>query len=614
VRKAGERARSAAEGDGVEIGEDESGGAHQPLDAGQQRRRRRRQAVARRVLVDPDDTTGEEGDAAAVGARVEGEDRGHGAGRRRARGSVAAASADVTRCTGPAPRPCEGATRLHAMIGRWPFESRCVLAWLGCLGALCALPVAAAIAADAGTGRPASFRSRPVPAASLPATVEAALQRAGVPREAIAVFVQDVDAARPRLAWQAERPMNPASLNKLVTTYAALDLLGPAWTWTTPVWIRGTLLDGVLEGDVVVKGTGDPKLVLERVWLLLRRLQQAGVRDIRGDIVVDRTAFRPGEHDPSQFDNEPLRPQNSGADAFLVNFKAVVLTFTPDWSRGVAFVGVDPPLAGVRADTTVPLSSIPCDDWRGALKADFTDPARIAFAGTYAASCGEKFWPFAHADPKGFHERALAGMWREIGGTLRGRVRDGVAPAGVAPTFELRSPSLAEVVRDINKASNNVMAQQLFLTLGATQRNEGSPDGARRVVQGWLAQKLGPSGATDAIVTTGSGLSREGRLSATQLGRLLAIAWQSPVMPELASSLPVAGLDGTMRRSRSPVGRAHLKTGSLRDVAGVAGYVLGDSGRRSVVVAVINHGNANAARPALDAVVEWASADAAARR
>jgi D-alanyl-D-alanine carboxypeptidase/D-alanyl-D-alanine-endopeptidase (penicillin-binding protein 4) len=108
----------------------------------------------------------------------------------------------------------------------------------------------------------------------------------------------------------------------------------------------------------------------------------------------------------------------------------------------------------------------------------------------------------------------------------------------------------------------------------------------------------------------GSGLTRDSRLTAAILGRLLQAAWSSAVMPELMSSLPVAGIDGTLRRSKGVPGRAHLKTGSLRDVVGVAGYVLGDSGRRYAVVAIVNHPNANAARPALEAIAEWAASDA----
>ena len=442
---------------------------------------------------------------------------------------------------------------------------------------------------------------------ALPAAVEAALVRNGVPPEAMVAWVQEVDSARPRLTWQADKPVNPASLMKLVTTYAGLELLGPAFTWSTPVWLQGPVSNGVLNGDLVIKGNGDPKLVLERMWLLMRRVQQAGVREIRGDIVMDRSSFTPGELNPADFDGEPLRPYNAGADALLLNYRAMVLTIVPDPARGIATIGADPPLAGVRTDATVPLMAGPCDDWRAALKSDFGDPARLRFAGAFPAACGEKVWPLAYADPKSFNERALAGIWQEAGGRLSGSVRDGVAPS-TPPSFELRSPALAEVVRDINKLSNNVMAQQLFLTLGATQRGAGTPDAARLVVRQWLRGRVGAL-ERGAVIVNGSGLSRDSRLSAALLGRLLQSAWSSAVMPELMSSLPVAGIDGTLRRSKGVPGRAHLKTGSLRDVVGVAGYVLADSGRRYVVVGIVNHANANGARPALEALTEWAAGD-----
>jgi D-alanyl-D-alanine carboxypeptidase/D-alanyl-D-alanine-endopeptidase (penicillin-binding protein 4) len=444
---------------------------------------------------------------------------------------------------------------------------------------------------------------------ALPRSVDAALARNNVPRDAIVAWVQEVDAARPRLAWQADKPVNPASLMKLVTTYAGLELLGPAFTWSTPVWLQGTVAEGVLTGNLVVKGTGDPKLVLERMWLLVRRVQQLGVREIRGDIVLDRSAFVPGETNPADFDGEPLRPYNAGADALLLNYRAVLLTFTPDPGRGIATIAVDPPLAGVRVDATVPLVSGACEDWRGALKGELDDPARMRFAGMFPIACGEKIWPVAYADPKGYNARALAGMWAEEGGKLSGVVRDGAAPA-LTPTFELRSPTLAEVVRDINKLSNNVMAQQLFLTLGATQRGTGTPEAAREVLRQFLKSHVGDRAAAVAVVANGSGLSRDSRLSAALLGRLLQSAWSSAVMSELMSSLPVTGIDGTLKRAKATPGRAHLKTGSLRDVVGVAGYVLADSGRRYVVVGIVNHPNANAARPALEALAEWAASDA----
>ena len=441
---------------------------------------------------------------------------------------------------------------------------------------------------------------------SLPGEVEQALRRAQVPLDAVSVVVQEVGAATPRLAFNAQQPRNPASLMKLLTTYAALDMLGPAWQWSTPVWLVGKLEGGVLDGSLVIQGRGDPKLVVERLWLLLRRVQQLGVREIRGDIVLDQSMFETPPINPAEFDNEPLRPYNVRAQALLPSLGAVIYTFTPDAARGVAVVSAEPALAGVVVDATVPLSNAACGDWRGGLRASLGDAARTRFAGSYPLACGEKSWPTAFAEPGSYTERIVEALWRDGGGKLGGRVRNGQAPS-TPPSFEFGSPPLADVVRDINKYSNNVMAQQLFLTLGLQATGRGTPLTARAALRDWMQQRLGegPQALDGLVIDNGSGLSRETRLSAALLAKLLQSAWGSSVMPELMSSLPISGLDGTLRRSRAPLGRAHLKTGSLRDVAGVAGYVLGAGGRRFVLVALANDANAGAARPAFDALVQW---------
>ena len=454
---------------------------------------------------------------------------------------------------------------------------------------------------------------------SLPAEVEAALLKSRVPKEAMVVMVQEVGSSQVMLNWQAQVPVNPASLMKLFTTYAALDLLGPAWNWSTPVWVQGTIQSsggeapqGVLNGNLVIKGQGDPKLVMERLWLLMRRVHQMGVREIRGDIVLDRGSFSVPPQNPADFDSEPLRPYNVSPDALLLNYKSVVLTFTPDPARNLATVSMDPPMANLQADISVPLSNGPCGDWRAGLRADFGNPQVVRLGGSYPASCGERGWPVAYGDPGSYNQRALQGMWQSLGGQLSGKVRDGTAPS-TPPTFELVSPSLSEVVRDINKFSNNVMAQQLFLTLGLAQRGLGTPENSREVLRQWAVDRLGDT-QHELVVDNGSGLSRDSRVTAQLLARLLQSAWASPVMPELMSSLPVGGVDGTLKRLRANQGRTHLKTGSLRDVAGVAGYVLHPDGRRYVLVAIINHPDANAARPALEALVQWAGGPALAHK
>ncbi|MBL8339929.1 MAG: D-alanyl-D-alanine carboxypeptidase [Rubrivivax sp.] len=309
-------------------------------------------------------------------------------------------------------------------------------------------------------------------------------------------------------------------------------------------------------------------------------------------------------------------------------------------------MSVEPALARTEVGRTVPLATGACADWRAALAAQFdagpagagppqvggsgtgnaggpnrpaagagdTAPARpaagavqvrVRFAGRYPLACGERTWALADARPASYDARLLEGLWLEMGGALAGRVREGPAPPGTPPTFELRSPSLAEAVHDINKFSNNVMAEQLALTLAreANPQEPATPQAARALLQRWLGERLGPAPATGAVVSNGSGLSRESRLSPRQLARLLVLAHASPTMPELMASLPVVAVDGTARRVRAAAGRAHLKTGGLRDVAGLAGYVLAADGRRLVFVALVNHPQAHAARPALEALL-----------
>lgn len=482
------------------------------------------------------------------------------------------------------------------MLIAWPRLRRVVpaLALVGCVavGGVGAQPVA--------PGTP-----------DLPPEVEAALARTRLPRDALAVAVVDAqDLRQPaRLAHRAQVAVNPASVMKLVTTYAALDLLGPAFTWSTPVYVQGTVQDGTLRGNVYIQGQGDPKLVVERLWLLMRRLQGQGIQTIAGDIVLDRTAFDIPEQDPAQFDGEPLRPYNAAPDALLLNYKSVVMGFVPDPAAGVARIQYEPPLAGVQRPASVALAAAgtDCGDWRSGLRAELSDPQRVVFRGVYPAACGERQWPVATADPRGYAARAVEGMWRELGGRLTGAVVDGRVPAGLRPAFTVTSPTLAEVVRDVNKFSNNVMAQQVFLALAQQRSGVATFEGAREALRQWWAARM--ADAAQPAADNGAGLSRDARITAQALARMLQVAWRSPLMPELVASLPVAGVDGTLRRSQSRAGSAHLKTGSLRDVMAVAGYVHGSSGRRYVLVAIVNHPSASAARPVLDALVDWTARD-----
>lgn len=438
---------------------------------------------------------------------------------------------------------------------------------------------------------------------TLPPEVTRALQQAQLPASALHLMVAPAQGGPARLSHQADQSVNPASLMKLVTTAAAFDLLGPAYVWRTPVWVDGTLAQGILRGNLYIQGQGDPKLVVERLWLLLRRVQAMGIQRIEGDIVLDRSAFEVPAADPAAFDGDPLRPYNASPDALVVNFKSVLLHWSPDPAQGVARLHVEPPLAGVRWPDSVPLQKAPCTDYRAALKADFSQREQWVFRGVYPADCGERIWPVAYGEPEQHAARAIEGVWRSIGGQLSGQVREGRLPASVRALIWTESPTLAELARDINKFSNNLMADQLFLTLSLQALGVGRPQASRDIVQRWWDRRVGVAGL---VVDNGSGLSRTGRVTAQGLGTLLQRMWVEPYMPEFIASLPVSGQDGTLKRLRSQA-VAHLKTGSLRNVMAVAGFVDVQGGERRVLVAIIEHPQAQTGRGVIEAVVDWAA-------
>jgi D-alanyl-D-alanine carboxypeptidase/D-alanyl-D-alanine-endopeptidase (penicillin-binding protein 4) len=450
----------------------------------------------------------------------------------------------------------------------------------------------------------------------LPTDVHRSLARAGVPEHDVSVLVTPLpDGAGPvrppRLAHRADAPMHPASVMKLVTTSAGLDLLGPGFTWTNRVYTTGPVTDGVLAGDLVLRGSGDPKLVVERLDALLRQVLDAGVREVRGDIVLDHQVFERPPHDPAAFDDEPLRPYNVAPDGLLVNFKALVLRWVPDPATGTARVLSEPPMAGVAVPTTVPLADGPCGDWRSRLQADFSRPDTVRFAGAYPAACGERGWSVAYVEPNAYAARVVEALWTGAGGRLHGRVRDGATPAGAALLLSAPSLPLADIVSDINKFSNNVMARQLFLTLSAGPDRPATLEASRAVVARWWAASFGNE--PPPLLDNGSGLSRTESSSARALNALLQRAATGPRAAVFEASLALAGVDGTAARlpgaDAAVTGNARLKTGSLRDVAAIAGYVTGRSGRRYSLVAVINHPNAAAARPALERLLSWAVRD-----
>jgi D-alanyl-D-alanine carboxypeptidase/D-alanyl-D-alanine-endopeptidase (penicillin-binding protein 4) len=444
--------------------------------------------------------------------------------------------------------------------------------------------------------------------AALPRAIGRAFLDAGIRLDHVAIVVQDTKKLKPLFAYDGNRSRSPASVMKLVTTFAALELLGPDYRWKTEAYLDGPLVDGTLHGNLILKGYGDPKITVEQWQAFIDDLYAKGLHAIDGKLVLDRSRFALPPYDAAAFDGSPEKPYNVGPDALLVNFKSLKLTLAPDPAGAVA-VHADPPLDAV-ALTAPRASDGACADWLATSLPsirDRGDHADIAFLGSYPVSCGEREWWLAALDHAHYVHAIFATSFHAIGGRFDGGVAEGRVPPGALPFATLESPPLADIVRDVNKRSNNVMARQVFLALAtAIAPLPATPEKATKAVARWLAaRKIAVPGL---VIENGSGLSRRERASAIGLNNLLIAADRSAVREEFERSLAVAAFDGTVehRFLDAPVaGQALLKTGSLEGVRSIAGYVIDASGRRFTVVAIVNDANAARARPALDYLVQW---------
>jgi D-alanyl-D-alanine carboxypeptidase/D-alanyl-D-alanine-endopeptidase (penicillin-binding protein 4) len=437
----------------------------------------------------------------------------------------------------------------------------------------------------------------------LPEPVSRALVAAGIPDSHIGVVVQDLDSGAPLLSHGERRSFNPASVMKLVTTLVALDQLGPAFTWKTRVWVDGEVREGVLEGDLILQGGGDQALTQERFWTLLREVREKGIREIRGDVVIDNSLYGIEPVDPAHFDNAPLKPYNAAPTALLVNYNALTLRMAPQ--VGGLQARLDPPALPI--DNLVVLDQEAACNGGPDLEIKREGDV-LSLSGRYPATCGERSLYLNLMCPPATVSVMFNALWHELGGRHGGQVWVGERPETATLLLEHASPPLAEIVRDINKHSNNVMAKMLFLNLGvARYGGVATWEKGERAIREWLKEK--GLAIPELVLENGSGLSRIERISAGSMAKLLQWAADQPIYYEFAASLPALGQEGTQKRrlSATPLaGRAWLKTGTLNGSRALAGYVLDPAGRRKLLVFFVNHGHAEHVGAAQNALMEWA--------
>jgi D-alanyl-D-alanine carboxypeptidase/D-alanyl-D-alanine-endopeptidase (penicillin-binding protein 4) len=433
----------------------------------------------------------------------------------------------------------------------------------------------------------------------LPPAVQRVMNRVGIQARNVSIYVRDAGSNEVVLAINENQPRSPASVIKVLTTYAALDALGPSYTWKTRAYTTGRLANGVLNGDLIVVGGGDPYMTAERWWRFVQSLREQGLAKITGDFVIDHSYFAPQEGGRGDFDAQPFRTYNVLPDALMVNFQTSRFTVIANTVREQPLILVNPLPSNLDLRNQVRLGNGRCQGYDRGIVFDTPSPIdapnTVVVRGTFPTACGSYSISRAIMTAPDYAYGTFRTLWTQSGGAIDGAMRIETLPPDATLFYEHDSLPLSEVIRLVNKYSNNVMARHLMLTLGVEKYGPPATiESGRNTIRAWLASR--GIQMPGFVLDNGSGLSRAERVTARGLGEMLDLAWHSPFMPEFAASLPLSATDGTLRnRFKSPgmQGRIRLKTGHLDNVSALAGFVNAASGKTYVVVIIVNHPGAH---------------------
>jgi D-alanyl-D-alanine carboxypeptidase/D-alanyl-D-alanine-endopeptidase (penicillin-binding protein 4) len=449
------------------------------------------------------------------------------------------------------------------------------------------LYAAAAAAADAQVGAPLA--------------VQQAILAEHLPASAVSFVVLDPDSGRVVASQNPGTPRSPASTIKVVTTFASLDVLGPAYTWHTRALVHGE--------DLILQGGGDPYMTLERWWSFAHALRNDGLKVIR-DVVIDAGAFSLPPEDPGAFDGRPNRAYNVVPNALMVNFQSIEFKVVPNEAARKIEIVANPAPVNLAIDNRIRFAPGRCS--AAASHVDFEVASerwdRVVFSGALSPHCTERSFTRVLLRPAEYAYGTFAALWLEMGGGITGKLRVETAPADARLLLSFDSLTLGEIIRLTNKYSSNLMARHLLLTLG--EARYGTPatlEKGAAALKDW-GRERGLS-LEDVEIDNGSGLSRLTHITALQMAQVLNAAYHSRYAPEFMASLPLAGIDGTLRSRMkdTPGGTVRLKTGHIDGVSGVAGYVTAGSGKTYILVSLINDARADegAGEPVHAALVSW---------
>ena len=453
------------------------------------------------------------------------------------------------------------------------------------------------------------------------------MQSSNIPPEAAGIIVMRGDTTL--VSHNPQQSMQPGSTMKLFTTLTALEQLGPIFRGRTEFRSSADVVNGVLQGDLILRGGADADLNEDVLGHMLQALRNQGIRRIKGDILVDRLLFTPARPDAGQppFDEYPWAYYNVIPNAALINTNLLKVEMRST-SNKLSLVMM-PEMDKVSIRSEMKLTDTACAAWENGWRTpDYSrkgDRIEVVLHGSFPKDC-IRATSINVLDSQDYLARLLLAEWSKLGGSLGGEVREATVPTAPADATRLLaehvSRTLPEIIRDTNKQSDNTLARTLFLSLGSLEADPvlgskplppdasgaSTPMRAETAIRAWLQQhNIDGNGL---VLDNGSGLSRSERATPAQLAGLLQAGLHSLWMPEFLASLPVAATDGTMRRrlKDSPAAqRARLKTGSLNGMIAIAGYVQDVNNQPCIVVAILNdaHVANGAGRAVLDELVDW---------
>ncbi|QEY24218.1 D-alanyl-D-alanine carboxypeptidase/D-alanyl-D-alanine endopeptidase [Neisseria animalis] len=428
-----------------------------------------------------------------------------------------------------------------------------------------------------------------------------ALDLGNIPAGEISVYVKELDSGKIVESHRADAAVNPASAMKLVTAYAAFRALGQDYRWHTDWLGDGEIKDGTLSGNLYWAGSGNPVLQQEDLAVVQQQLRNAGVRNIEGGLVLDRSLWGSVPNSPD-FAADEGKSYMIPPDPNMLAYKVVWLMPERD-SEGRVVVRTKPQLPEIPLDnriSIVPYAAAECSSLRRYMKAEYAVGV-LRVSGRLPESClgQEMFVNMLGAEE--FAYRSFTNLWRWSGGQIADGLQTGDTPPEARLLVRHFSPPLKDMLTEMNKHSSNLIARSVYLKLGGSEDVQTALAQAETVVRRELA--LSGVDSSELVLENGSGLSRKERVTAEMLGQMLEKAYFSPFKEAFIRTLPIAGADGTLKDRLSAAGPSlRLKTGTLKNVRALAGYWLGE--KPMAVVVIINSPNADYYLESMDKLIE----------